>query len=47
MKLLPLIVSEKVPVVTEVGEIFVIDGVAEFTVNVAPFERVVPDPFCT
>ena len=47
LKLLPLIVSEKVPAVTVVGEILLIEGVAELTVSVAPFDKVAPEPFCT
>ena len=46
LKLLPLIVSENVPAVTVVGEILLIDGVL-LTLRLAPFERVVPEPFCT
>jgi hypothetical protein len=42
-----LIVSEKVPAITVVGEMLLIDGAAGFTVSVAPFDRVVPEPFCT
>ena len=47
LKLLPLIVSEKVPAVTVAGEMLLIEGVAAFTVSEAPFDRVVPEPFCT
>jgi hypothetical protein len=46
LKLLPLIVSENVPAVTVDGEILLIDGVL-LTLRLAPFERVVPEPFCT
>ena len=45
-KLLPLIVNENVPAATLVGEILLMDGFVVLTVNVAPFERVPPDPFC-
>ena len=47
LKLLPLIVSENVPAVTVVGETLLIDGVGGLTVSEAPFDRVVPEPFCT
>jgi hypothetical protein len=47
LKLLPLIVSEKVPAVTVVGEMLLIEGAGGLTVSVAPFDRVVPEPFCT
>jgi hypothetical protein len=46
-KLLPLIVNEKVPAVTVVGEMLLIEGAAGLTVSVAPFDRAVPEPFCT
>ena len=46
-KLPPLIVNEKLPVVTVVGEMLLIDGEAEFTVRVAPLDSVAPAPFCT
>ena len=46
LKLLPLIVNENVPAVTVDGEILLIDGVL-LTLRLAPFERVVPEPFCT
>ena len=42
----PLMVSENVPAVTVVGEILLIDGVGGLTVSVAPFDKVVPEPFC-
>jgi hypothetical protein len=45
LKLLPLIVSEKVPAVTVVGEMLLIEGAGGFTVNVAPLDKVVPEPF--
>ena len=46
LKLLPLIVSEKVPAVTVVGEMLLIDGVL-LTIRVAPLDKVAPEPFCT
>jgi hypothetical protein len=46
LKLLPLIVNEKVPAVTDVGEMLLIEG-ALLTVRLAPLDRVVPEPFCT
>ena len=47
LKLLPLIVNENVPAVTVVGKMLLIEGVEELTVSEAPFDRVVPEPFCT
>jgi len=47
LKLMPLIVRVKVPADTAVGEMLLIDGVVELTVNEAPLDRVVPEPFCT
>ena len=47
LKLLPLIVREKVPAVTVVGAMLLIDGPGGLTVNAAPLDRVPPVPFCT
>ena len=38
LKLLPLTVSEKVPAVTLVGEMLVVESVGAFTVSVWPFD---------
>ena len=48
LKLLPLIVRENVPVVTVVGEMLFMNGVAgALTVNVCPFDSAPPEPFWT
>jgi hypothetical protein len=47
LKLLPSIVSEKVPGVVDVGEMVLIEGFAGLTVSDAPLEGVPLDPFWT
>lgn len=46
-KLFPLIASEKVPVITVVGERLSMDGTLAFAVTVRPFESEPFDPFRT